>query len=255
MNYNRMGTDEALMTLKSMGLSGKEARAYPALLSLGEATATKLAERSGITRTLIYEIADRLMEKGLVSSIVKEGTKHFSASEPDSLLREQEAKTERLREAMPDLKAIMAAGRKETRVEVFRGRKGLNSILRMIIDEGHGYDITGGGQEACHLFEHENRVFAKRAEKAGIKGRILVRKGDDFFIGKLEGFRYLRPKLLSLVSNMVWGSKTAIFVWSEPYYAIVVDDEKVAESNRSTFDYLWDIAEKPTKADVRKRTI
>ncbi len=249
-----MKHEKILQTLEKLGLGDKEAKTYLALLGMGETTATKLAERTGITRTLIYEIADKLVEKGLVSSVVKEGAKHFSASEPEFLLKDLEEKTEDLIGVMPDLNAIMASTKEETKVELYRGRKGLNSILKMLITDGNDYYITGGGQEACHYFEHENRVFVKRAAKAGINGHLLVRKNDDFFIGKLERFRYLSPQLISLVSNIAWGNKTAIFVWSEPYYVILIENEKIAKSNISTFEYLWDIAEKPTKADVKQRT-
>ncbi len=246
--------EKIIQTLERLGLDEKEAKTYLALLSMGEATATKLAERTGITRTLIYEITDRLMKRGLVSLVVKEGTKHFSASEPEFLLRELEEKTDDLRRALPDLKAVMASAKRETKVSLYRGRKGVNTILKMIIDDGKDYYITGGGKEACQHFEHENKVFVKRAAEAGIKGYLLARKGDNFFIGKLERFRYLPPQLISLVSNMVWGDKTAIFVWSEPCHAIVIENDKIARSNVLTFKYLWGTAEKPTKADIKKRT-
>lgn len=249
-----MKHEKILHTLENLGLGKKEAKVYITLLGLGKATATKLAERAGITRTLIYEITAKLMEKGLVSSIVKEGVKHFSAADPESLLDDLEKKKENITEVMPYLKSIQGTTKEETKVEVFRGRKGINSILKMIIADGKSYYITGGAEEGCGFFEHENKVFVKRAAEARIKGHILVRKGDDFFIGKRERYRYLPPKLISLVSNISWGGKTAIFVWSEPYYAIVINDEKIARSNISTFNYLWESAEEPAKADIRKRT-
>lgn len=250
-----MEKEKTLAAMRQLGLSDKEAKAYLALLGLGEATATRLAERSGITRTLIYGIIGNLSGKGLVSSIVKEGVRHFSAAEPDLLLREQERRTEMLRDVMPGLKAMMARGEEGTEVQLFRGRKGLNSVLKMIIEEGEDYFITGGGEEACTFFEHENRVFVGRAEKAGLKGKILVREGDDFFIGRNEEYRYLPPQLISLISNMVWGDRTAVFVWSEPYHVIVIRNRSIAESNLSTFNHLWGMAKKPSKRDIRRRMI
>jgi len=244
-----------LQTLQRVGLAEKEASIYLALLDMGEATAAKLAERTGITRTLIYEITSRLMERGFVSSIVKEGVRYFSASEPKCLLRELEERTEDLRKIMPDLEAFMAATKKETKVALYRGRKGVNAVLRMIIDGGSDYYITGGGKEACQHFEHENKIFVNRAAKAGIKGYILARKGDNFFVGTLERFRYLPPQLISLVSSIVWNNNTAIFVWSEPCYVVVIENENIAKSNVSTFRYLWKTAEKPTKADIKRRTV
>ena len=154
---------------------------------------------------------------------------------------------------MPQLKALAAGQEKETGVSLYRGRKGVNTVLKMIIEDGSDYYLTGGAQEACEFFEHENKVFVKRAADAGIKGFILASEGDEFFIGKLEEFRYIPAEMLSLVTNIIWGGKTAILVWSEPAHAIVIENDKIAKSNVSTFKYLWKSAKKPTKADGKKR--
>ncbi len=54
---------------------------------------------------------------------------------------------------------------------------------------------------------------------------------------------------------MLWGNKTAIFVWSEPYYAVLIDNEEITSSNLATFNSLWKTAEIPTKNDKNKRKI
>lgn len=120
-----------------------------------------------------------------------------------------------------------------------------------MIDDG--YPITG--EEACKFFGHENKVFVRRAAKAGIRNRIPMREGDHFFIGGSEVYRYLLPGLILLTSNIIWGNKTAVFVWSGPYHAIVIDNGRVAESNISTFRYLWDIAKEPGESDMGEKTL
>jgi sugar-specific transcriptional regulator TrmB len=242
-----------LETLEKLGLNKREARVYIVLLELEETTATKLSTRSGITRTLIYEIVDRLTEKGLVYSVVKEGIKHFSAARPELLQKDLEDKMKDLETILPSLKALAAVKKKETSVALFRGKKGVNAVLKMIIEDKEDYHLLGGGLEACNYFEHENKVFVKRAEEAGIKGYILASKEDKFFIGKLEHLRYLPPQMLALTTTAVWGSKSALFVWSEPYYSVLIENQMIAQSNLSTFKYLWKSAEKPTKADVKRR--
>ena len=54
---------------------------------------------------------------------------------------------------------------------------------------------------------------------------------------------------------MVIGNKTIVFVWTEPYYAILIENEEIAKSNLTTFNYLWKIGEKPSKKDVEKRLV
>ena len=71
--------------LKKIGLTEGEIRIYDALLELGETTRTLLAKKSGISPSKIYDVANRLLEKGIISSVKKQGIIHFSAADPDRL--------------------------------------------------------------------------------------------------------------------------------------------------------------------------
>lgn len=247
--------NDLILILKNFGLEEQESKTYLALLSLREATATKLAERTNIGRVNMYQITNRLIEKGLVSYVVKNNVRYFTAADPEILLKDLEEKQEQLQKILPQLKARQKETKVETKVEVYRGREGINTILKMIIRDGKQYYIMGGAQEACSIFEIENRIFVKRAEKLKINGKILGRKQDEFFIGKNEEYRFIPEHLISSTSMMLWDNKTAIFVWSEPYYCILIENEDIIKSNLATFEYLWSIAEKPSKEDIKKRLL
>ena len=240
-------------TLQKLGLEEQEVKTYLALLDLGESTATKLAERTGLGRVHMYQIVNRLIERGLASYIVKNNVKYFSASDPETLLKDIQQKEQDLQKILPELKARQNRLIPETKVEIYRGREGINTILKMILKDEIPYFILGGAEEACTIFELENMIFVKRAEKLKLPGKILARKKDTFFISKNEKYRFIPEHLISSTTQMLWGTKTAIFVWSEPYYGIIIDNEKITKSNLATFNYLWETAEIPTKADKNKR--
>jgi len=61
--------------LKQIGLTDGEARAYFALLEIGPSTVGPIVARSNIAYSRIYEVLNRLIEKGLVSFVSKEKTK------------------------------------------------------------------------------------------------------------------------------------------------------------------------------------
>ncbi len=241
--------------LHRLGLEEQEAKTYLALLDLGEATATKLAERTGLGRVHMYQITNRLIEKGLASYILKNGVKYFLAAEPEKLLRDLQEKEEELQRILPELKARQQWPVRETIVEMYRGREGVNTILKLILRDKQPYHILGGAEEACRLFRLENTVFVRRAEKLHLPGKILARKKDDFFVGRNEEYRLVPDHLISSTTHMIWGNKTAIFVWSEPYYVLVIESEEIARNNRATFDYLWNLAEIPSQKDKERREI
>lgn len=246
---------ETTKILQRLGLEEQEVKTYLALLDLRESTATKLAERAGLGRVHMYQIMNRLIERGLASYILKNNIKYFSASDPETLLKDIQQKEQDLQKILPELKARQNQLVLETKVEIYRGREGINTILKMILKDGRPYFILGGAEEACTIFELENTIFVKRAEKIKLPGKILARKKDQFFVSKNEEYRFIPEYLISSTTQMLWGSKTVIFVWSEPYYAVFIDNEEITKSNLATFNHLWKIAEIPTISDQNKRKV
>ena len=55
--------------LRNIGLSEGEITIYSALLDLGKAPVNKIHEKVGIERRNIYDILNKLIERGLVSYI------------------------------------------------------------------------------------------------------------------------------------------------------------------------------------------
>lgn len=247
--------DKVETALKAFGLEEQEIKSYLALLDLHESTATKIAERTGLGRVHIYQIINRLIEKGLASYIIKNNVKYFSASDPVNLLHELKSKQEKLNEVLPILIAKKNQNVEETKVEIYRGREGINTILKSIIRDKQPYYFMGGIEESCTIFKLESIVFVKRAEEGEIKGKILARKKDSFFIGKNEEYRYIPENVVMTTTTWIWGEKTGIFVWKEPYYCILINSEEISESNKATFNYLFELGQIPSKIDRKNRLI
>ena len=61
--------------LKDAGLTDGEAKVYLALLELGSSTTGPIIHKSKIAKSIVYQILEKLMQKGLVSYVTKEKTK------------------------------------------------------------------------------------------------------------------------------------------------------------------------------------
>jgi sugar-specific transcriptional regulator TrmB len=68
--------------MQELGLSGREAEVYLALLNKKGLTAPAISKITTITRTKSYEILQNLVKKGLCNETFKNGTKVFSSVEP-----------------------------------------------------------------------------------------------------------------------------------------------------------------------------
>ena len=72
--------------LKEIGLSESEKKVYLTLLELGDSTRGDIVNKSGVTGSKVYELLEKLQEKGLVSIYIKEKVKHFKPTNPKQLL-------------------------------------------------------------------------------------------------------------------------------------------------------------------------
>lgn len=232
--------------LQDLGLEEKEAKVYLALLS-GEATATKIAEKTNLDRTLIYQLTNKLIEKGLVSYIIKNNVKYFSAADPRKLMQDMKEKEKLLQKAMPELVGLTKIKEEETKVEIYRGKEGLRTVLKDILRTKKDYVVFGEEGRVQKAIPIELHRFLKQVEKTNMHERVLVR--EDFRDKLLKTkehsfFKYLPKDFLSPATTLVYSDKTVIFIWSLPYYAILTKNKDVADSFRTHFEVLWKIAKK-----------
>src|SRR3989338_7846750 len=129
-----------LTDLKRIGLTEGEIRVYDALLELGETTRTALAKKSGISPSKIYDVANRLLEKGIISAVKKQGVLHFSAADPERLKSFLQQKEEALHQEravvdqlLPTLLLKYQKTAKQTDIEVFYGWEGMQTAYSDII--------------------------------------------------------------------------------------------------------------------------
>ena len=81
--------------LEEIGLTKTEIKIYLALIKIGQTTTTKIVKESQIHASKVYEFLERLVQKGLVSYVIKSNKKYFTVTEPinlKELLKEKERK-------------------------------------------------------------------------------------------------------------------------------------------------------------------
>ena len=84
-----------LKLLEEVGITNNEATIYLSLIQHGESTANSISEITGLHRGYVYDTLSKLVNKGVVSYITKQGTKFFKGVHPSKFLdmiREKEEK-------------------------------------------------------------------------------------------------------------------------------------------------------------------
>jgi len=172
--------------LEKIGLTPGEIKAYLALLKLGSSSSGPLAKESGVSRSKLYSILDKLEKKGLASHIDKRGVIYFQAVEPAKVkdyIHEKEDELKRLEEEFDELLPRLEAYQKQPgamqNVTIYQGMKGLqaaheHTYLKLKRGEEYVYmGIPKYQPEAHHRYwnkDHQRRV------SLGIRTRLLFNR-------------------------------------------------------------------------------
>ena len=242
--------------LQKLGLTQGEVKVYSALLELGETTRTELAKKSGISPSKIYDVANRLLKKGIISSVKKEGVIHFSPANPERLKdfleqKEKEIQSEKeiVDSILPTLMAQYAETKEKTDVEVFYGWEGLKTAFTTLENSMSKKDESlvfgasiGKDPEQSDIFfiKHQQRV-----EKKGYRVRIIF---NDDMRARKDRYRYYvnhkRHKIrflhqTTLTELYIYKDRVLFLILIKKPIAIMVKNNEAVDSFRKFFDSLW----------------
>ncbi len=238
--------------LMKIGLSNNEADIYLALLELGPALVSKIVKKTKINRTHIYDRLEKLINKGLVSYVIKNNRKYFHAAEPKRIIKYLEEKEEAIKQEKEDIEKILPElekiqpKKKEESVEVYEGKEGIKTILEDIIRSKK--DILTYGSEGNFssvikikfYFKHH----LKKLEESGIKMKVIFNYDDSHkkFEWSFVDVKYIPKEYKTPTETTIYGDKVAIFLLTEEPKVILIKSQNIVESYTKYFNLLWKIA-------------
>ena len=246
---------DLLKTLEAAGLTPGEARAYLALIELGASTAGPVARAARLSSSKVYEVLERLVAKGLVTTFTSNQAKRFQAGSPRRLLEyldaEQEqvaARKEELAKALPRLLArTQPAAGSAALYAGYKAVKGFFIDVKEQLPAGSERLALGAATvpetpAALRFFEweHKQRV-AKRLPMRIIFDPALRRSvGTRHARMALTKVRYL--PLRNPASMAVQGDFVDMLVWKEQPLLFAFTSREAADTQRAVFERLWERA-------------
>jgi len=240
--------------LKKAGLSGNEIKVYVALLKLGSVTAGEIIKKTELHRAGTYDTLERLMDKGLVSYVIKANRKYFEASSPDNLVEVIEKKEEELqkdkdniKQIIPELDAMRLLSKQSQEVTLFKGNKGIQSVLEHALC-AKTICVLGGYSKEAEGMKYCSKFILPRFHKERIKKKIrmnFVFPKKSITRGKqLKGSPYTRVKVLdqefaSLTGIQIYDKFVSIILWSKDPIAILMKSKEISNSYKHYFNYIW----------------
>ena len=245
--------DETL--LEKLGLTKGEIKVYLALNKLGESSIGHIGKESKVSKSKMYDILDKLIEKGLVGYITKEGTKYFMANDPHMILEYIEKKEDELgntkkevvAEVLPQLMMQRASVSKKRVAEMYEGLNGIKAIreeLMMTFKAGDTFLVLGAPKVANVKWEGWFLDFHKRRIQRKVKMKIVYNANAQEYGKirekmKLTEVRYLPNNLVSPNWIDIFPDAVLFVMVLNNPIAFLVRDTELANSFRSYFDIMW----------------
>lgn len=222
--------------LQNFGLTEAEVKLYLELLKAGEATATELAKKTNTNRTFTYDRLKKLLDSGLVSYVIKDNKKYFKAAEPSHLLGIIKEREEQVKSILPELEKLKKPYKECPKVELFSSKKGIRTVLNLILKEKKDTLIHGSLTRFKEIMEEYHDIWNQRRLKEKVKVKILTNEDVELPLAEVD---LLTEEETSNITTFTFGNKVIIILWSDVPVAILIESEEIAKDNVRFFYNLW----------------
>ncbi|MGV8162219.1 MAG: TrmB family transcriptional regulator [Candidatus Nanoarchaeia archaeon] len=232
--------------LQKIGFSVSESKIYLCLISNGPLMAGDITKKTLINRRTVYDTLERLLEKGYVSYNLETNRKVFIASNPSTIISNINNIQKEAAQIQTELNSLYIMNKSQTKVETYRGRKGIRSILNYML-KAKTYVGFGSNEKFPEIMKHDFELFQKTKAELKIKSRTLMSssmKNKPILKSANTEYRFLKEKFSPPTSTFVFENKVAIIIWDEEPIATLIESKTISDTYLHYFNSLWETAEK-----------
>lgn len=264
-NQEHIESNQKLISeLTSTGLSAKAAAVYAALLELGGAFPSRLAEYTKLNRSTVYKVLDDLAVDELVNRIEKRKKFYYQINKPKKILHFAEKQVrisadrfEKAQRIIPELEGLFATSDYKPKVKFFEGLEGLLDIYKDHMDVATPYEMLAYGNPAGvtdFLPKDFLQNYVKRKSKIGITTRGIVpdTKSDlnynDLVYKKnvkkeiIPDLRFVPAEIFPYKSEItIYGdNKVSIINFKQTsLIGVIIEDNDIHKMMQMIFELSW----------------
>ncbi|MAG60247.1 hypothetical protein CL619_00520 [archaeon] len=241
--------------LEQIGLNKSEIKVYLALLELGSSSTGPIITKSHTANSKIYEVLERLIQKGLVSHFTKMGVKYYKAASPKMILEFLKDKKKtienqelEINKILPTLLKIQEEKEEEKESLIFSGPRGIKTAFTNLVDElkqGDEVHIMGVhdfGKQFLPLALH----FQKIRSHKKIKAKFLINISAKNIAKKFKNYppveiRFMPEKLFTPAIFIIYKDKVIINLAKEMTF-FVIKSKSAKDAFEAYFQLMWKTA-------------
>ncbi|OGG47362.1 hypothetical protein A2671_02295 [Candidatus Kaiserbacteria bacterium RIFCSPHIGHO2_01_FULL_49_13] len=249
--------------LKEIGLSDKEAVVFLVLLERGPTLVSSVAQIAKLNRTTTYGIIKELVQRGLVSSVQKQGATRYQSIAPELLPGYIERRREELAEnkkniekELPQIELLRNKRSILPKIQFHEGAEGVMAVYDDHLATDEPYEMLGFAdldQIVKFLPQNYLTKYMREKEKRGIKVRGIFADSElarkyttELHPNTRESMRaaihYLPKENFPFKGEITAYGKNKVSIINlkeDQVSALVVADESFYEMMKVIFELAW----------------
>lgn len=253
--------DVVAFMLETLGFSNDEAKLYQYLVSKGRLTKLQLARQTGIHRSKVYRMVEKLKKQGLVEEVVDAHTTYVTVADIQVLKNLYDnyiARADLLSQVFPQVEMQILGARElsdqTTNVRFFRGKEGIRQMAWNVLrtkGELLGYSPR---PYADILGEKLYRAWSKEFVLLGKPFREIVNGSFSKHLQNYAGngqeafapseLRVIPAETLKISYQLdIYNDVTSMYQWYKgEVFGIEVHNADIADFQRQQFEIVWQLA-------------
>lgn len=213
----------------------------------------KIQERTRIERRNIYDILNKLIQRGLVTYVLEDQKRVYRCTHPSHICEEISTKKsalDKLEKQIPQFSAFFEATKPEVNFQIFKGPDAMKALMNEILQHDSSYWMGANSSiEQTPLKTWFKQWMGRRVEQkrfmydlANYSTHFEDYPTYDTTEHKKRFYKYCRLPLdlRSFITIMIFENKVAQVLWGSEPYAFVVESKEVKESYMKYFNQFWD---------------
>ena len=240
--------------LQKIGLTEGESQIYELLIETGETKAGTLVKKATLASSKVYDVLQKLVNKGLASFVIKNNVKHYQATPPERLVDFLEEKKLEIKQAqdemlklIPIIKEKQNAKGEQSNTRMYMGKEGPKIALKELVEASKkdGYNYGYGTEENpfVEYYPHELKEFFNAEKKHNLRTLLIFTQGHKQKQPYAQ-IKYLPSEFIARVRTMIAGDKVFLIDFTKPFTTIIIENKQIAKSYKDHFLILWKLAKK-----------
>jgi len=236
--------------LENLGISEKAAKAYLALLELGQGSAYSVAKKSGLKQPTAYVVLEELRTKGLALKIPRPRKHLFIPRPPAEAVAMATEKISTLGKILPELLALAGGNKTDVKTLFFEGVEGLRQGLYYRIDELNNTELTGFYASGIDTDKKLYPLFHEFSDE--LVARNITTRGivpDHASVKEFRARDKKNNRNMKIVASEKYSANISIdasdhfirIVMFKEMHCVIIDNPDVARTVKQIFNMVWEM--------------